>query len=137
MEIKETKVTTEKTVTGHTPLASPDATHPHSEIKKERRYSRGTQSAQELGRGFNKAAADLASAVSIALEEYKERANASSYEKKDGMLRDAVENLAKAVGEGMKKASDAPYDLVKSVSRGKGGKQIRKNLKMFTPPMFR
>ena len=52
-------------------------------------------------------------------------------------MRDAVENLSKALGEGMKKAADAPYDFVKSVSRGKGGRQIRKTAKMFAPPMFR
>jgi hypothetical protein len=135
METKETKTTTEKTVTGHTPLATPETSR--SEVKKERKYSKGTQSAQELGRGMNKAAADLASAVSTALETYKERANESSYEKKDGMMRDAIENIAKAAGEGLKKASDAPYDLVKSVSRGKGGKQLRKTMKTFAPPMFR
>jgi hypothetical protein len=135
METKETKTTTEKTVTGHTPLAHTETSH--SEVKKERKYSKGTQSAQELGRGMNKAAADLASAVSTALETYRERANDSSYEKKDGMMRDAIENIAKAAGEGLKKASDAPYDLVKSVSRGKGGKQLRKTMKTFAPPMFR
>jgi hypothetical protein len=135
MEHKETAA--EKTVTGHTPLTSSEALHQKSEIKKERKYSKGTQSAQELGRGLNRATADLASAVSTALETYRERANDSSYDKKDGMIRDAVENLSKALGEGMKKASDAPYDLVKSISRGKGGKQIRKTAKMFAPPMFR
>jgi hypothetical protein len=134
METKETHTTTEKTVTGHKPLATETA---HTETKKERKYSKGTQSAQELGRGVNKAAADLASAVSTALETYRERANESSYDKKDGMIKDAIENLSKAVGEGLKKAADAPYDLVKTVSRGKGGKQLRKTAKMFAPPMFR
>ena len=133
----EHKETAEKTVTGHTPLTSSEALHPKSEIKKERKYSKGTQSAQELGRGLNRAAADLASAVSTALETYRDRANDSSYDKRDGMIRDAVENLSKALGEGVKKAADAPYDLVKSVSRGKGGRQIRKTAKMFAPPMFR
>jgi type IV secretory pathway TrbL component len=136
METKETKATpaAEKTVTGHTPLVHDVHTH---EVKKVRKYSRGTRSAQELGRGMNRAAADLASAVATALETYRDRSNNSSYKKRDGMLRDAVENWAKAASEGMKKASDAPYDLVKSVSRGKGGKQIRSSMKMFTPPMFR
>jgi len=136
METKETKTTTEKTVTGHTPLAS-ETHHAHTEVKKERKYSKGTQSAQELGRGLNKAAADLASAVSTALETYRDRANESSFGKRDGMIRDAVENLSKALGEGVKKAADAPYDLVKTVSRGEGGKQLRRTAKMFTPPMFR
>jgi hypothetical protein len=37
----------------------------------------------------------------------------------------------------MKEASDAPYDLVKSVTSGKGSKQLRNAMKMFAPPMFR
>jgi murein L,D-transpeptidase YcbB/YkuD len=135
MEPKETKITVEKTVTGHTPLASEAHTTP--EIKKKRKYSKGTQGAQKLGRGLNNAAADVASAVSVALETYRSRADESSKKKKDGMVRDAVENLAKAASKGMKKAADAPYDLVKTVTRGKSGKQVRSVIKVFSPPMFR
>jgi hypothetical protein len=135
METKETKVTVEKTVTGHTPLTT--ETHTHTEVKEERKYSKGTEGAQRLGRGLNNAATDVANAVSAALETYRDRADKSSKEKKDGMVRDAVENLAKAAGEGLKKAADAPYDLVKTVTRGKSGKQVRKVIKVFAPPMFR
>jgi Family of unknown function (DUF6312) len=137
METKETKTTHEKTVTGHTPSVTVETHTTHSEVEKKRKYSKGSQSIQELGRGMNKAAADVAGAVATALETYRDRANDSSYKKKDGMMRDAVENFAKAASEGMKKASDAPYDLVKTVTRGKGGKQLRKTAKMFSPPMFR
>jgi len=137
METKEVKPAEQKTVTGHTPGSSAEALAPGVEIKKKRKYSKGKRGVQELGRGVNRAAADLASAVASALETYKKRANKSSYEKRDGMLKDAVENWTKAASKGLKKAADAPYDLVKSVSRGKGSKQLRSATKMFSPPMFR
>jgi hypothetical protein len=135
MEPKETKITVEKTVTGHTPLSS--EAHVHVETKPKRKYSKGTEGVQKLGRGMNRAAADVASAVSIALESYRDRADKSSLEKRDGMLRDAVENMAKAAGKGVKRAADAPYHLVRTVTRGKSGKQVRSVIKVFTPPMFR
>jgi hypothetical protein len=37
----------------------------------------------------------------------------------------------------MKQASDAPYQLVKAVNRGKATKQIRDAVQMFSPPLFR
>ena len=134
---KDTKTTVEqKTVTGHTPGGA-DALAPAVEIKKKRKYSKGKRGVQELGRGVNRAAADLGKAVSIALESYNKRSDNSSRKKKDGMLRDAVQNMTKAASKGLKKAADAPYDQVKSVSRGKNSKQLRNMTKMISPPMFR
>jgi hypothetical protein len=133
---KDTKTTVEqKTVTGHTPGGA-DVTA-SVEVKKKRKYSKGKRGVQELGRGVNRAANDLGKAVSIALESYNKRSDNSSRKKKDGMMRDAVQNMTKAASKGLKKAADAPYDLVKSVSRGKNSKQLRNMTKMISPPMFR
>jgi len=139
MDTKETiKIPVEqKTVTGHKPLANETVNVTIEVEKKKRKYSRGTAGAQQLGRGLNKAALDLSSAVTAALQSYEKRSNQSSYEKRDGMMRDAVENMTRAAGKGIKVAADAPYDLVKALTRGKNGKQFRSGIKVFTPPMFR
>ena len=68
---------------------------------------------------------------------YKKRSRSSSFKKRDGAVRDAVKNWTKATSEGMKKASDAPYDFVKTINRGKASRRIRDAVKMISPPMFR
>lgn len=120
MEIKETKTTTEqKTVTGHAPLTEPADHSAPEEHERKRRYTGGTGILQEIGLGFNQAAVDLTRAVSVAMETYQERADRSSYDKRDGMVKDMLQNVTKAASAGLKEAADAPYDLVKTVTSGK------------------
>jgi hypothetical protein len=126
----------EKTVTGHDP-ASTESLRAPDEVKKKRRYSRRMRGGQEVERGVSKAAASLGDAVAATFNSYKKSDNKSSFKKRDGAVKDAMKNWTKATSKGMKKASDAPYQVVKAVNTSKASKQIRDAVKMFSPPMFR
>ncbi len=125
-----------ETVTGHTP-GSTDSLIATEAPKKKRRYSRGLRASQELERGVSNAAATFSDGLAQAFKTYRKRSRSSSENKRDGAIRDAVKNWTKAYGEGMKIASDAPYEFVKTIDRGKTSRQIRDAVKMFSPPMFR
>jgi hypothetical protein len=92
---------------------------------------------QELERGVSRAASSLGDAVAATFKSYKDRSRTSSFKKRDGAVKDALKNWTKAYSKGMKKASDAPYQLVKAVNSNKASKQIRDAVKMVSPPMFR
>jgi hypothetical protein len=126
----------EETVTGHSP-ASTESLKSVEAPKEKRRYSRRMRGSQEIERGVSKAAASLGDAVAATFNSYKDRSNASSFKKRDGAVKDGIKNWTKAYGKGMKKASDAPYQVVKAVNTSKASKQIRDAVKMFAPPMFR
>ena len=126
----------EETVTGHAPATTESLRTP--EVPKEKRkYSRRMRGAQELERGVSRAAASLGDAVAATFNSYKDRSRKSSFKKRDGAVKDALKNWTKAYSKGMKKASDAPYQLVKAVNSSKASKQIRDAVKMVSPPMFR
>jgi hypothetical protein len=126
----------EETVTGHTPATTESIGMP--EVPREKRkYSRRMRGGQEIERGVSRAAASLGDAVAATFNSYKDRSRSSSFKKRDGAVKDALKNWTKAYSKGMKKASDAPYRLVKAVNRGKSSRRIRDAVKMFSPPMFR
>jgi hypothetical protein len=126
----------EKTVTGHAP-ATTESLKTSEAPKPKRKYSRRMRGAQQIERGVTNAAATLGDAVAATFNTYKERSRASSFKKRDGAVKDALKNWTKAYSKGMKEASDAPYQLVKAINKGKASKQIRDAVKMFSPPMFR
>lgn len=126
----------EKTVTGHAPATTESLRTPEAPQPK-RKYSRRMRGAQQIERGVTRAAASLGDAVAATFNSYKDRSEKSSFKKRDGAVKDALKNWTKAYSKGMKKASDAPYELVKAVNKGKATKQIRDAVKMFSPPMFR
>jgi len=126
----------EKTVTGHAPATTESLKAP-GELQKKREYSRRLRSAEKIERGVSRAAASLGNAAAATFNSYKDRSTESSYKKRDGAVKDALKNWTKAYSKGMKEASDAPYELVKAVTSGKGSKQLRDAMKMFAPPMFR
>ena len=127
----------EKTVTGNAPATTDALRTPVETKKKKRKYSRGLRSGQEIERGITRAASALGDAVSSAFGSYKKRSRKSSLKKRDGAVKDAIENWTKAGSKGMKEAADAPYQMVKAVNSNKASKQIRDAVKMFSPPMFR
>src|SRR5215472_5181828 len=126
----------EETVTGHAPATTESLRTPEPPQKK-RQYSRGMRNGQEIERGVSRAAASLGDAVAATFDTYKDRSRDSSYKRRDGAVRDAIKNWTKATSKGMKKASNAPYEFVKAVNRGRSSKQIRDAVRMFSPPMFR
>jgi hypothetical protein len=125
-----------ETVTGHTPGVTDTLTTPKA-TKKKRRYSRGLRVGQELERGVSRAAATFSDALAETFKTYKKRSRNSSLNKRDGAVRDAIKNWTKATSEGIKTASDAPYEFVKTINRGRASRRIRDAVRMISPPMFR
>jgi hypothetical protein len=105
--------------------------------KKKRRYSRGLGTVQHLERGVARSMETLTKGVARVFSEYSERSDKSARRKRDGALRDGIENWTKALSKGMRIAGDAPYDFVSQVNRGPGSKQVRKTVRLLTPPPLR
>jgi len=105
--------------------------------KKNRRYSRGLRTVQDVERGVSRSLETLSEALARTFRDYRKRSSRSSRRKRDGAIRDGIENWTKAMSKGMRVAGDAPYKLAKSVNRGKLGKQVRDAVRLATPPILR
>jgi hypothetical protein len=105
--------------------------------KKKRRYTRGMRTMQEFEMGTTRATQRLGKAISKGLSVYRRRRNKSSRKRRDGSIRDVVENVGKAVSRGMRSGSNAPYQFAKAVNSRRFSKQVRDALRMVAPPLFR
>src|SRR6185503_483168 len=71
--------------------------------KKKRKYTRGTKDIQRLERGVTKASRRLSRAVASGFATYEKKRNKSSRKKRDGAIRDAIENWTRAYGRATRK----------------------------------
>ncbi len=104
--------------------------------KRKRKYTRGTRTYQEFEMGASRAVGELAKAVSKGLSTYRRRRNKSSRKRRDGALRDMLNNTGKAVSRGLKAGSDAPYEFAKAVNSRRFSKQLRNAVRIVLPPVF-
>jgi len=105
--------------------------------KKKRRYTKGLSAIQHFERGVAKSLDVMAEGFARVFSDYRERSDKSARRRKDGALRDGLENWTKAMGKGMGISSKAPYKFVRTVSRGRGSKQLRRLVRSLTPPPLR
>jgi hypothetical protein len=105
--------------------------------KKKRKYSSGLKGLQGLERGLTKSLGTVSDGLAKMYEVYNDRRDKSAGKKKDGALRDGLENWTKAMSKGMRIASNGPYDFVKAVNGGGGSKKIRKTIRLLLPPPLR
>jgi len=105
--------------------------------KRKRRYSRGLRTVQDVERGVTTSLTTLSAGVARLFSEYSDRSEKSSRKKRDGALRDAIENWTKAMSKGMRVGGKAPYDFVKAVNSEGGSKPLRDTIKLLTPPPLR
>lgn len=105
--------------------------------KKKRKYSKGLKAVQRIERGMARSLDVLAEGFARTFSEYKKRSGRSARKKKDGALRDGLENWTKAMSKGLSVSSKAPYDFVKTVNSGRGTKQLRRTIRSLTPPPLR
>jgi hypothetical protein len=105
--------------------------------KKKRRYSFGLGTIQHLERGVTRSLETVSKGVARTFSVYSERSDNSARKKRDGTIRDGIENWTKALSKGMRIAGEAPYDFVKNVNRGPGSKQVRETVRLLTPPPLR
>jgi len=105
--------------------------------KRKRRTSGGLDTIQKVERGMTRSLERVSKGVARMFSDYSKRREDSSREKRDGALRDAIENWSKAMSKGMRVASKAPNDFVKEVNRGRQSKRLRKTVRAFIPPPLR
>ena len=105
--------------------------------KKKKRYSRNLRGVQGLERGIARSLETVSEGVARMYKVYNKEREKSARKKKDGALRDGLENWAKAMSKGLRVAGDAPYNFVKAVNKGGGSKQVRKTIRILTPPPLR
>src|SRR5262245_7644154 len=84
--------------------------------KKKKKESYGLRDAQDFQRAFNKASRRVARGVADGFATYDKRTRKSSKKKRDGAIRDAIENAARGVGKAGRVASWAPVDLIKGAN---------------------
>jgi len=83
--------------------------------KDKRRYSSRLKGVQRLERGVSRAAERITHGLAEGAAKYRSSADKSARKKKDGALKDAFKNVAKAGGKTMRIASKAPGDITKKV----------------------
>src|SRR5579864_4202014 len=105
--------------------------------KKKRRYTRGLRTTQEFEMGATRATQQIGKAVARGLSVYRKRRNKSSRKRRDGALRDIVENVGKAMSRGLRSGSNAPYQFAKAVNSRRFSKQVRDAFRLVAPPLFR
>lgn len=103
----------------------------------KKKYSRGLKDIQRLEDGLSQAARRLGRATERGLDTYRTRRNKSARRKKDGPIRDGLENVSIGFGRALRVASDAPYDVARKVNSKKFSRQLRNTIRLFSLPLFR
>jgi hypothetical protein len=104
---------------------------------KKKKYSRGLKGAQRFEDGLTTAAKRLSRAVERGLRVYRKRRNKSARKRKDGAIRDGLDNASIGLGRALRVASDAPYDFTRKVNSKRFSRDLRNTLRFFTLPFFR
>jgi hypothetical protein len=105
--------------------------------RKKRRYSSGLKEVQKAELGLVKASQRLSRAAERGLRTYRKRRDKSARKRKDGAIRDALENWSRGLGRALRVGSRAPSDFAKEVNTGKFSRQLRDTIRLITPPLFR
>lgn len=98
--------------------------------RRKRKYSKNLRGVQKFERNASKALLRVTRSVEAGIREWREETDRSAQRRKDGALRDAPENLAKAVGKQLRVASRAPEDLVRAVRSLRIRKIVRRLIPM-------
>lgn len=99
---------------------------PQPKQRRKRKYSKDLRGVQKFERRASKALLRVTRSVDAGIREWRKQADRSARRRKDGALRDAPENLAKAVGKQLRVASRAPEDLVRAVRSLRIRKVVRR-----------
>jgi hypothetical protein len=105
--------------------------------KKKIRYSFGLGTIQHLERGATRGLETTSKGAARTFTEYSDRSDKSARRKRDGAIKDGIENWTKAISKGMRIAGDAPYDFFRQLGRGPGSKQVRDTVRLLMPPPLR
>lgn len=97
------------------PPAQPVPEKAEKAEKKKRKYSKQLKGLQQFERGLSKAMNRIASSVDEGLRVWRKSSDKSARKKRDGAIRDALKNYARAAGKQVRIASWATIDLAKAV----------------------
>lgn len=98
------------------PEAAPET--PEVAVKKpKRKYSKKWKGVQQLERSVSKATHRLVGSIDEGLRVWRKSTDKSARKKKDGAIRDALQNYAKAVSKSMRVVSGVPLDLAKAMPK--------------------
>jgi hypothetical protein len=103
---------------------------------KRKRRSRGLRNLDTALNRLTRSGSKLATAVDDGFETYRDERKKSSEKKKDGALRDFVDNVADGVSKAQKKSGGATKDLLTIFCTKRTKKRVRraaKNLGSFVP----
>jgi hypothetical protein len=94
--------------------------------REPRKYSKRYKNLQEFERQASKGVHRLVKSVEAGVREWRDATDRSARKRKDGALRDVLENSARAVGKQIRVASRAPQDAVRAVRALKITKALRR-----------
>ncbi len=93
------------------------------------RYTRGLKEIQLLEGDAANVAKKAARALARSVEVYDKKRGKSARKRRDGALRDYLQNSAHATSTFLKESSDIPIDLAESARRLSIRKSVRKSLR--------
>jgi hypothetical protein len=93
--------------------------------KPKRKYSRRLKRVQKLERSFSKGLHRLARATEKGVATWRKRTDRSAGKKRDGAIKDAPVNYAKAVSRAAPEAARSLVDLAKGLPKPRLGRLFR------------
>jgi len=80
-----------------------------------RRYTSGTKSTQKFLYGVSKAGFRVTDSFSRGFNTFVNRSDRSAKKRKDGYVRDSLENASRGVGRGLSTLGRAPYEIARRI----------------------
>ena len=100
-----------------------------SRKKSTKKYSRGTKGLQRLIVGVSRAASRSANSLAKGTKTFAKRSNKSARKRRDGVIRDALRNASRGIGDGFTELGKAPDEIARRIGTG----QVRRAFRVFTP----
>lgn len=97
-----------------------------AEPRPKRKYSKRLRNLQEFERNASKAVHRLTRSFEQGVGQWRKSTDRSARRRKDGAIRDALDNYAKATGKQLRVISRVPVDVVRAVRSLKIGKVARR-----------
>jgi len=113
-------------------VAEPEA----GRAKPKQRTSRQLKQLLRYERGLAKSSSRISIAIARGVATYLHRRDLSAERRRDGAFRDAPQNVARGVGETMRRASRAPLDIMKAVNSKGTAKRMRRAVRDFMRPFY-
>jgi hypothetical protein len=103
-----------------------EATQEGKQSRPKRKYSKNLRPVQELERHASRALHRLVRSADAGVREWRDETDRSARRRRDGAVRDALDNFAKASGKQLRVMSRTPEDVVRAVRSLKLGKAVRR-----------